>query len=149
QVLAKHLKTGDQAIATQMRSEGRGPCAGPSSLLLGKGGLGTTPGTGAIHQLIQQLGPEPWPPSLPAEFADWALAGSWNPASRDPSPSRRALSANGHVERNFEYVLVWRFRNSRARPLAALRNRPISCDSARIYFFGGLGRRRCRKRTPA
>jgi hypothetical protein len=28
------------------------------------------------------------------------------------------------------------------------RNRPISCDSATIYFLGALGRRRCRKRTP-
>src|SRR5262245_1873395 len=131
-----------------MRSEGRGPCAGPSSLLLGKGRAWHHARHGRHSSINPAAWPEPWPPSPPAEFADWALAGSWNPASRDPSPSRRALSANGHVERNFEYVLVWRFRNSRARPLAALPNRPISCDSARIYFFGGLGRRRCRKRTP-
>ena len=113
QVLAKHLKTRDQAIATQMRSEGRAPCGGHRRCSWARGGLGTAPGAGGIHQLIQQLGPEPSPRSLAAAFADRALVGSWNPASRDPSPSGRALSANGHVERNFEYVLVWRFRNSR------------------------------------
>jgi hypothetical protein len=146
--LAKHLKAADLAIATQERGEGGAPCAGHRRCSWARGGLGTGPGTGGIHQLIRQLRPDPWPRSLPAAFADRALAGSWNPASRDPSPSGRALSANGHAERNFEYVPVWRFGNSRARPLADSRNRPISCDSATIYFLGALGRRRCRKRTP-
>src|SRR5262249_29647400 len=79
-----------------------------SPLLLGKGRAWHRAGTGGIHQLIRELRPDPWPRSLRA------LAGSWNPASRDPSPSGRALSANGHAEGNFEYVLVWRFGNSRA-----------------------------------
>jgi hypothetical protein len=61
------------------------------------------------------------------------------PASRDPSPSGRALSANGHAEGNFEYVPVWRFGNSRARPLTDLRNRPISCDSGENSLLGRFG----------
>src|SRR5262249_47187363 len=115
QVLAKHLKTGDQAIATQMRSEGRAPCAGHRRCSWARGGLGTAPGTGGIHQLIQQLGPEPWPRSLPAAIAGRTFPGAWNPGESRSMSLWRALSANGHAEGNFEYVPVWRFGNSRAR----------------------------------
>jgi len=64
-------------------------------------------------------------------------------------PRGRALSANGHADRDFECVPVWRFGNSRARPERGTDRSPIATsDSATIYFLGALGRRRCRKRTP-
>src|SRR5262249_34908463 len=59
-------------------------------------------------------------------------------------PRGRALSANGHADRDFECVPVWRFGNSRARPERGT----ATFDSATIYFLGALGRRRCRNRTP-
>jgi len=61
----------------------------------------------------------------------------------------RALTGNGHADRDFECVPVWRFGNSRARPERETIESPIVIsDSAAIYLLGALGRRGCRKRTP-
>jgi hypothetical protein len=146
--LAKHPKAGDQAHCDTGEKRGPGATRRSSPLFLGKGRLGIAPGAGGIHQSIRQLRPDPWRRSLPAAIAGRAFPGAWNPGEPRSKSLAEALSANGHGHRNFEYVPVWRFGNSRARPLADLRNRPISWDSARIYFLGALGRRRCRKRTP-
>src|SRR5262249_46600787 len=86
QILAKHLKAADPAIATQERGDGRAPCAGHRRCSWARGGLGTGPGTGDIHQLIRQLRLRPWPRTLPAALAHRAFAGAWNRASRDPPP---------------------------------------------------------------
>jgi hypothetical protein len=88
QILAKHLKAADLAIATQERGEGRAPCAGHRRCSWARGGLGTGPGTGGIHQLIRQLRLRPWPRTLPAALAHRAFAGAWNRASRDPPGGR-------------------------------------------------------------
>jgi hypothetical protein len=131
--------------------EKRGPVSmrRSSSLLLGKGRAWHRARHGRHSSINPAAWAGTWPRSLPAAFADRALARSWNPASRDPSPS-----GLGHYQRMGMWSaisntsLCGAFATAGRGPLADLRNRPIRCDSARIYFLGGLGRRRCRKRTP-
>src|SRR5262245_55612854 len=57
-----------------------------------------------------------------------AFAGTRNAATRNPSLLRKARSANGHSDHNFECILL------------------CGALATGDYFLGGLGR--CRKRTP-
>jgi hypothetical protein len=121
---------------------GPGSMGGSSSLLSGKGRNWHRAQQGRHSSINPAAWAGTWP-RLP--IGHWPAHGTRRAAIQVP--------LGGHyqrvgMERNFEYVLVWRFRNSRARHYRICGTDPISCDSARIYFLGGLGRRRCRKRTP-
>ena len=122
-----HYDTGEKRGPT--------PCTGHRRCSWAKEWLGISPGTGGVHQSIQQLRSYPTSSIPPATMGRSGTRGAWNPASRGSSPSRRALSANGHEYRDFECVPVWRFGNSRARPERGTDRSPIATsDSATTYI---------------
>jgi hypothetical protein len=147
--LAKNLKAEDRPITTQERSEGRAPCVGHRRCSRARGWLGICPARAVFINQSGSLGPihglEPCSRRLPIGHSP--ARGMRRAAIQ--VPHGRALSANGHADRDFECVPVWRFGNSQARPERGTDRSPVATsDSATIYFLGALGRRRCRKRTP-
>jgi len=110
-----------------------------------------SPGMSHIYQSNRQLRPYPWSRSPLAATAGRAFTRARNAAPLYP----RTLREGGVRQRTFNPQFQMRL-------TVALRQQPgrlettertiaaslATSDSARNYFLGALGRRRCRKRTP-
>ena len=106
QILAKHPKAGDQAIATQERSEDRAPRAAHRLCSWGKGRAWHCARRGGIHQSIRQLRPDPWPQSLPAAIAGRAFPGAWNPGDPRSKSLWEGTISEWACGDNFECILL-------------------------------------------
>ena len=106
----------EQAIATRERSEGRAP-AQVIAAAPGQGdGLAFRPVRAVFVNQSDSLG---LIHVLDPCLRRWPIGHSPARGIRRAAiqvPRERALSANGHADRDFECVPVWRFGNSRAGP---------------------------------